>query len=148
MYDPSGAPMLATPNCELEHGCLSSFPVLLPWFPTTEERSLILHYCANAADLMMAIPSSFSQSEETAVLYIGKESLSFANRIREEEGVRGRKLRWGIAHGLLLLILRLLLLARLNALLGLVCGLSLVCGLILTRCNGRRRRGGWSTTTR
>ena len=35
-------------------------PVLLPWFPTSEERSLILHYCANAADLMMAIPSGLN----------------------------------------------------------------------------------------
>ena len=35
-------------------------PVLLPWFPTQEERSLILHYCANAADLMMAIPSGLN----------------------------------------------------------------------------------------
>lgn len=34
--------------------------VLLPWFPTAEERSLILHYCANAADLMMAIPSGLN----------------------------------------------------------------------------------------
>ncbi|ORY33748.1 fungal-specific transcription factor domain-domain-containing protein, partial [Naematelia encephala] len=41
-------PMLATPN------------FLLPWFPTAEERSLILHYCANAADLMMAIPSGLN----------------------------------------------------------------------------------------
>ncbi|EIW69623.1 hypothetical protein TREMEDRAFT_68786 [Tremella mesenterica DSM 1558] len=43
-----GAPMLSTPN------------FLLPWFPTAEERSLILHYCANAADLMMAIPSGLN----------------------------------------------------------------------------------------
>ncbi|WVQ71577.1 hypothetical protein IAR50_001117 [Cryptococcus sp. DSM 104548] len=43
-----GAPMLATPN------------FLLPWFPTAEERSLILHYCANAASLMMAIPSGLN----------------------------------------------------------------------------------------
>jgi hypothetical protein len=35
-------------------------PVLLPWFPTAEERGLILHYCANAADLMMAIPSGLN----------------------------------------------------------------------------------------
>ena len=46
--DGSGTPMLATPN------------FLLPWFPTQEERSLILHYCANAADLMMAIPSGLN----------------------------------------------------------------------------------------
>ncbi|WWC90117.1 uncharacterized protein L201_005050 [Kwoniella dendrophila CBS 6074] len=43
-----GAPMLSTPN------------FLLPWFPTAEERSLILHYCANAASLMMAIPSGLN----------------------------------------------------------------------------------------
>ncbi|OCF35433.1 hypothetical protein I316_02985 [Kwoniella heveanensis BCC8398] len=43
-----GAPMLTTPN------------FLLPWFPTAEERSLILHYCANAASLMMAIPSGLN----------------------------------------------------------------------------------------
>ncbi|KAK8869887.1 hypothetical protein IAR55_000455 [Kwoniella newhampshirensis] len=43
-----GAPMLSTPN------------FLLPWFPTIEERSLILHYCANAASLMMAIPSGLN----------------------------------------------------------------------------------------
>ncbi|ODN84722.1 hypothetical protein, variant 2 [Cryptococcus amylolentus CBS 6039] len=46
--DQGGAPMLATPN------------FLLPWFPTAEERSLILHYCANAASLMMAIPSGLN----------------------------------------------------------------------------------------
>ncbi|WVO21944.1 uncharacterized protein IAS62_003264 [Cryptococcus decagattii] len=43
-----GAPMLSTPN------------FLLPWFPTAEERSLILHYCANAASLLMAIPSGLN----------------------------------------------------------------------------------------
>ncbi|WWD15837.1 hypothetical protein CI109_100261 [Kwoniella shandongensis] len=43
-----GTPMLSTPN------------FLLPWFPTVEERSLILHYCANAASLMMAIPSGLN----------------------------------------------------------------------------------------
>ncbi|RSH78322.1 uncharacterized protein EHS24_002041 [Apiotrichum porosum] len=41
-------PLLSTPN------------FLLPWFPTAQEQSLILHYCANAADLMMAIPSSLN----------------------------------------------------------------------------------------
>ena len=69
-----GAPMFNTPNCM--SSSLPSFimpvdlgaslvvlvliPVLLPWFPTAEERSLILHYCANAADLMMAIPSGLN----------------------------------------------------------------------------------------
>nr|ODN81204.1 hypothetical protein L203_05710 [Cryptococcus depauperatus CBS 7841] len=43
-----GAPILSTPI------------FLLPWFPTAEERSLILHYCANAASLMMAIPSGLN----------------------------------------------------------------------------------------
>lgn len=37
-------PLLTAPN------------FLLPWFPTVQEQSLILHYCANAADLMIAIP--------------------------------------------------------------------------------------------
>jgi len=58
-----GAPMLATPNCELftsKFEALELILVLLPWFPTQEERSLILHYCANAADLMMAIPSGLN----------------------------------------------------------------------------------------
>jgi hypothetical protein len=41
-------PMLNTPN------------FLLPWFPTAQEQSLILHYCANAADLMMAIPQGLN----------------------------------------------------------------------------------------
>ena len=69
-----GAPMFNTPNCTSSFFPSSSFPVdllaplavlvlilvLLPWFPTAEERSLILHYCANAADLMMAIPSGLN----------------------------------------------------------------------------------------
>lgn len=67
-----GAPMFNTPNCEssprplalfmvqLVNPMLISVSVLLPWFPTAEERSLILHYCANAADLMMAIPSGLN----------------------------------------------------------------------------------------
>jgi hypothetical protein len=70
-----GAPMFNTPNCmSLLPSYIYVFPVdlfallmvlvlilvLLPWFPTAEERSLILHYCANAADLMMAIPSGLN----------------------------------------------------------------------------------------
>lgn len=61
-----GAPMLSTPNCESpalrSHGLCTKLTdlVLIPWFPTAEERSLILHYCANAADLMMAIPSGLN----------------------------------------------------------------------------------------
>lgn len=41
-------PIFTTPN------------FLAPWFPTQQEQSLILHYCANAADLMMAIPTAFN----------------------------------------------------------------------------------------
>ncbi|WOO77041.1 putative transcriptional regulatory protein [Vanrija pseudolonga] len=41
-------PLLNTPN------------FLLPWFPTPQEQSLILHYCANAADLMIAIPQGIN----------------------------------------------------------------------------------------
>jgi hypothetical protein len=67
-----GAPMFNTPNCMSSSLPIFSrrpsrlltvlvlIPVLLPWFPTAEERSLILHYCANAADLMMAIPSGLN----------------------------------------------------------------------------------------
>jgi hypothetical protein len=65
-----GAPMFNTPNCMSSSSFRSGFTpilaallltsVLLPWFPTAEERSLILHYCANAADLMMAIPSGLN----------------------------------------------------------------------------------------
>ena len=33
---------------------------LLPWFSTPAERSLILHYSANASTLMMAIPSGLN----------------------------------------------------------------------------------------
>ena len=33
---------------------------LLPWFSTPFERSLMLHYAANAATLMMAIPSGLN----------------------------------------------------------------------------------------
>lgn len=42
------SPIFTTPN------------FLAPWFPTQQEQSLILHYCANAADLMMAIPTAFN----------------------------------------------------------------------------------------
>lgn len=61
----AAAPMLTTPNCESTKDrnvrvADGHFVVLLPWFPTQEERSLILHYCANAADLMMAIPSGIN----------------------------------------------------------------------------------------
>lgn len=39
---------------------LTIVSVLLPWFPTPQEQSLILHYCANAADLMIAIPQGIN----------------------------------------------------------------------------------------
>ncbi|ORX39793.1 fungal-specific transcription factor domain-domain-containing protein [Kockovaella imperatae] len=42
------APMLTAPD------------YLLPWFSTPQERELILHYAANAAPLMMAIPSGLN----------------------------------------------------------------------------------------
>lgn len=41
-------PLLTTPN------------PLSPWFPTMQEQSLILHYCVNATDLMIAIPDGLS----------------------------------------------------------------------------------------
>lgn len=52
----------AETNGEKTQGSVNAPPLLtapnflLPWFPTVQEQSLILHYCANAADLMIAIP--------------------------------------------------------------------------------------------
>ena len=37
---------------------LSNPMALLPWFPTPEERGLILHFCQNSAAILMAIPSA------------------------------------------------------------------------------------------
>lgn len=69
--DPTpGSPRSTAPDCKLystlqTHARLHSvfwlnILVLFPWFPTPEERSFILHYCAHAAQLMMAIPSGLN----------------------------------------------------------------------------------------
>ncbi|KAL7410330.1 fungal-specific transcription factor domain-containing protein [Mrakia frigida] len=38
-------------------GSLLNPMALLPWFPTAEERGLILHFCQNSSALLMAIPA-------------------------------------------------------------------------------------------
>ncbi len=52
--------LIVSPSSFRCKGTVHVMTVLLPWFPTAEERSLILQYCANAAELMMAIPSELN----------------------------------------------------------------------------------------